>query len=681
MADSPRNPFNSRSQLPRFLATAPKKPSSIPAPKKPTSEKDTTRVQSLEFALENAKNDLKQKEIENDRERNDLLAKLTEEREQSKALQIRVSLLEKKDFEREANNDEVLERLRSDNESLVLQLSKTKSDFTQETSALGTELEKTQQELRNKIYKMEDFQQKNKLFEENASQLESRTASLQEQLNSKLNELLDKEQQMQALTNEVEKLKESVDHVSDSLVLKDANQKLLERVSELEKLQEKHLSMIERFNTNSRNVEILNEEKADLEAKLYQYEDYKEKVATLSVDIEKTQAELNTWKKTFTDINVPELAAEKFKTVQSENKALTERVSDLTQQLLQERDQGPPMVLDLNNKVADLKKEIVEINEQTRRLQRQVFLANQEISLLRANLKSYDDEESIMNSESSNQKKLERIESLTKLIDEYKLLFENSKIYNNGSSADEQPLTLKRPREEDQDDVGYVTELYRENQHIQLRLQEKLNTEGFLRDQINGLEVIIAELRQEIIQMSELKSSRVLQHRSNPTLKHERVKAEQLYLLENENEGYKAILEQRDIQTVPMESLALANRRTLELKKELLDRDKRIQRLKEIFSVKSLEFREAIYSLFGYKIEFLPNGSVRVTSMYSNESNTAFVFDGETSTMKLVGKPSSPDFERLVKFWCDEQKTIPGMLAALTLELIDKNDHSTLNEQ
>ncbi|EPX74189.1 mitotic spindle checkpoint protein Mad1 [Schizosaccharomyces octosporus yFS286] len=681
MADSPRNPFNSRSQLPRFLATAPKKPSSIPAPKKPISEKDSARVQSLEFALENAKNDLKQKEIESDRERNDLLAKLTEEREQSKALQIRLSLIEKQDSEREANNHEVVERLRSENGSLVLELSKVKSDSTQETSSLRTELEKTQQELSGKNLKLEDFQQRNKLLEENASQLESRNTSLQDQLDIKLNELLDKEQQIQNLTNEIEKLKESVDQVSDSLVLKDTNQKLLERVSELEKLQEKHLSIIERFSTNSRNVEILNEEKADLEAKLYQYEDYKEKVATLSVDLEKSQSELNTWRKTFTDIDVPELAAEKFKTVQSENKALTERVSDLTQQLLQERDQGPPMVVELNKKIADFKKEILEINEQTRRLQRQVFLANQEINLLRANLKSYDDEEAVMNSESSNQKKLERIESLNKLIDEYKILLENSKIYNNGATAEDPSLSSKRPREEDQDDVGYITELYRENQHIQLQLQEKLNTEGFLRDQINGLEVIIAELRQEIIQISELKSSKVLQHRSNPTLKHERVKAEQLYLLEKENEGYKKILEQKAIQTVPMESLELANRRTLELKKELLDRDKRIQRLKEIFSVKSLEFREAIYSLFGYKIEFLPNGSVRVTSMYSNESNTAFVFDGETSTMKLVGKPSSPDFERLVKFWCDEQKTIPGMLAALTLELIDKNDHSTLNEQ
>ncbi|EPY49311.1 mitotic spindle checkpoint protein Mad1 [Schizosaccharomyces cryophilus OY26] len=681
MADSPRNPFHSRSQLPRFLATAPKKPSSIPAPKKPGSEKDSSRVQSLEFALENAKNDLKQKEIESDRERNDLLAKLTEEREQSKAFQIRVSLLEKQEHEREATNHETIERLRSDNESLVLQLSELKSNLTQETAARATELEKTQQELREKIYKVEDFQQRNKLLEENASQMEIRNSSLQEQLNSKLKESLDKEQQVQTLIFEIEKLKESVNQASDSLELKDANQKLLERIAELEKLQEKHLYMIERYNTNSRNIEIVNEEKADLEAKLYQYEDYKEKVAVLGVDNEKLQAELNSWKKTFMDMNVPELAAEKFKTLQSENKTLSERVSDLTQQLLQERIQGPPMVIELKNKVTDLKNENKETSEQIRRLQRQVFLANQEINLLRANLKSYDDEEAIMNNEKSGQKKLERIESLTQLIDEYKVLFENSKIYNQGASADEQSLTLKRPRNEDQEDVGYVTELYRENQHIQLQLQEKLNTEGFLRDQINGLEVIIAELRQEIIQMSELKSSKVLQHRSNPTLKHERVKAEQLHLLEKENGGYKAILEEKDIQTVPMESLELANRRTLELKKELLDRDKRIQRLKEIFSVKSLEFREAIYSLFGYKIEFLPNGSVRVTSMYSHENNTAFVFDGETSTMKLVGKPSSPDFERLVRFWCDERKTIPGMLAALTLELIDKNDQSTLNEQ
>lgn len=123
-----------------------------------------------------------------------------------------------------------------------------------------------------------------------------------------------------------------------------------------------------------------------------------------------------------------------------------------------------------------------------------------------------------------------------------------------------------------------------------------------------------------------------------------------------------------------------------------------MRRLKEIWTAKSSEFREAVASLLGYKLDFLPNGRVRVTSMFhlspayrhgdpgassdpsgpgsmgSGEENS-IIFDGENGTMKISGGPNSlfaMEIKPLIKFWVEERKDIPCFLAAMTLDFYDK---------
>ena len=87
-----------------------------------------------------------------------------------------------------------------------------------------------------------------------------------------------------------------------------------------------------------------------------------------------------------------------------------------------------------------------------------------------------------------------------------------------------------------------------------------------------------------------------------------------------------------------------------------------------------------MYSLLGYRLDFLQNGRVRCTSMFSTSTDQAFIFDGEEGTMQLVSQEAVDKnrewFEgvkNLVDFWVNERETIPGFLAALTLELYDRN--------
>lgn len=50
------------------------------------------------------------------------------------------------------------------------------------------------------------------------------------------------------------------------------------------------------------------------------------------------------------------------------------------------------------------------------------------------------------------------------------------------------------------------------------------------------------------------------------------------------------------------------------------------QRLREVFKVKSQEYREAIYILFGYKVDGLPNKVYRLSSVYAEGPEEYLIF-------------------------------------------------------
>ncbi len=103
-------------------------------------------------------------------------------------------------------------------------------------------------------------------------------------------------------------------------------------------------------------------------------------------------------------------------------------------------------------------------------------------------------------------------------------------------------------------------------------------------------------------------------------------------------------------------------------------------------------------------MDFLPNGRVRLSSLYYNTSTTGpgqgsngttnkeekeepgetergIEFDGEKGTMKISGGPQGSfarEIAGLIRFWVDERKSIPGLLAAMTLEFYEKEMGSDL---
>ena len=80
-----------------------------------------------------------------------------------------------------------------------------------------------------------------------------------------------------------------------------------------------------------------------------------------------------------------------------------------------------------------------------------------------------------------------------------------------------------------------------------------------------------------------------------------------------------------------------------DMEKVVADKEKRMMRLKQIWGAKSMEFREAVASVLGWKMDFMPNGRVRVTSMFypgEEDDEHSIIFDGENGTSLYHGTRS-----------------------------------------
>lgn len=135
---------------------------------------------------------------------------------------------------------------------------------------------------------------------------------------------------------------------------------------------------------------------------------------------------------------------------------------------------------------------------------------------------------------------------------------------------------------------------------------------------------------------------------------------------------------------VPLPTLENARAEIAALQKQLAEKDKRMTRLKEIFSAKSTEFREAVYSLLGWKLDFMPNGRVKVSHMFTRgakEMNEESIeFDGEKGTMKVAGGSESPwhrEIKNQCAFWMQRQ-SIPCLLASILIEQYEKTTRAQM---
>ncbi|KTW28919.1 hypothetical protein T552_01547 [Pneumocystis carinii B80] len=624
--------------------------------------------------------------------------------------------MEKKIHEIEQNNEEKEKRINEleKDKRFLYEKHKLESEETQklreECSAQKQEYEWKIRELQriNSIDKenstdrkneersvLNSLQRKIETLELKNTGLEKVVEGLKDELRSK-NTLINQKQQSLLEANELidnlQKRKRSLEvETNDSNEIKVLNRELIEQLSYIKSLEKKNFQQskeLKQLKESHKSIQILQEEKKDLEFQLKLMDDLRQRLGESEIERAILKREKAAWVAYLDDddqrdFDSPKALSLTLAQQRIENAALTEKYSILEMEL-KEKDilhQSTCFELKkLSDRIVELEEKLNYELKNKLRLERQEVLSQKEVELLQEQLNSYNSEEMIFMHNNYDEQKTKRIKNLEMILDDYKI--EIMKISEELQEAKNQITSksteiLKREREEVFNRHEREGDLLRRNKTLSEELLTLNKEHTLLKKELESLKQQLSYMDSTSKNDKHNSQTRILQLKDNPLSALENLRQSTLDRLKNENAALLKQIEDNGEQfgqVVPIESLENLKLENLRLESTIADKEKRIQRLKEIFAEKSSEFREAVYFLLGYKIDFLPSGKVRVTSIYSQKGNHSFVFDGKSSSMHLVkGNEFTGSIENLIKFWCEERKTIPGMLSALTLELFEQS--------
>ncbi|KAK9361626.1 spindle assembly checkpoint component Mad1 [Lipomyces starkeyi] len=646
-----------------------------------TTTIDVLRAENhgLKYELSNLKDEREREKLRFEATIRELELKITEEGKRADALESDHQFLFDKHKESTAELNKLKEEwpaeksaLEKRNRSLQHDLGEARDAHDEASSALRSAESAIKRQA-------DEFKVKERTLTSAVQDLQEQLAYLNTALQEKVLELNERNEIVEKLSNENKNLKAKTDdlHLLDTL-----QRQLSEQLAKSKTLESKLHIMTPELNQlreEHKKFKFVAEEKTLLEARLKLMEDLRRQVAEVELEAATLREERARWTAFFDETDnfrSPEDALKALSQERMEKIALVDKVGRLEAEIAA-RTQG--MQLDdqemkkVEQHVQELKDALDKNAKLMARVERQKNLATKEAAFLRDQLKTYDSEETMYMQGNYDKQKAGRIEELESILEDSKqeivkltAELKRAEIANSGQA------NIRKHRIEENDDER-IGELHRRNRKLQDGYTALVNKEELARKEITVLEKRIAALEQ-----AKQAQVRVVELRDNPAAKDQIVKKKMLDALQKENNSLIAQLNGRreDIgQVVGVNTLDRLRLEMKEMETLVAEREKRMKRLKEIWSAKSMEFREAVYSLLGYKLDFLPNNKVRATSMFAASDEESFTFDPELGTMKLSGRADSPfaqECSNLIQFWVQERREIPCFLAALNLELYDK---------
>ncbi|KAL8999419.1 MAG: hypothetical protein Q9169_001733 [Polycauliona sp. 2 TL-2023] len=603
-------------------------------------------------------------------------------------------------------------------EALVKQLKETQDQATNNQQALEKKvriIQEQNQSLREDVDEGQSaLSSLDRQYKHQLQDIESKHATLQKTLGDLRGDLDAKSNSLQATQDRLSKKESEAGHLeSENLKLKAQagdndtlaviKRELSDQVTHIRRLETSNREQsaeLKHFRRSHKAVEVVEEEKRVLEHRLSLMEDLRKELHEAQLRRQMLEDERQSWTSYLqsqgeeSEFDSPEAVARALMKERVETASLAERLGRIQPELLekdaiirsleQERDHSQAEVEKLRstNNAGDPRVKA--------RLERQRALAVKEVEYLREQLRTFDSEEQTYTENKFDEQKIKRIQDLEALVDNYRqeLQTVNESVSKNESQeqAPENSFSLssrKRPRDENEEDL--TGQLSRKNRTLQDALSTLQTTHAQVIADFSATKSQLHSLQQD-------SRTRILTLRSNPTDNHISLRQQEIDGLRAEN---KALLAQfvpssqpnsssppsAEVQTVPVHTLNNARAELAALETVVAEKEKRMLRLKQIWSLKSLEFREAVASLLGWQMDFLPNGRFRLTSIFrpggddeEEGGNTGLVFDGETGTMKIAGGPGSrfgKEVRPLIRFWVEERKEIPGFLSACTLQFYD----------
>nr|OQO31443.1 hypothetical protein B0A51_02154 [Rachicladosporium sp. CCFEE 5018] len=676
--------------------------SSIPVRTDHSTETLRTQVRTLQYELDALKQERELHTLESQSEIRDVQARAEADYKRAvDAERARDTAVKKV----EALAREVQDvRIKGENERGVLEkrvrvLGEEGRGLREEVEELRGEGEEGRRVLERRCGDLEERLSRSKGEVEEAEREKGR---LREGLSEAQERFKERERRVGELEEEVLGLKSREgDRESLDLVRKELGEQV-EYIRRLEGMLRDQGNELKRLKGTARSVEVVEEEKRGLEAKVRIMEDLRRELAEAQLQRCILEDEKRGWRSYLQNecasedvtFETPEEMAKAFMHERLEKLELVDRLGAV-QPELNVREENIRVLQDdkaaLQSEVEALRTAATKTPttvsapdaKARARLERQKNLAIKEVEYLRAQMKTFEAEEAEFNAAEIDEAHAKRVQELEDLLQQHRSELQTLHADLSALESQAPPPTAvspnKRPREDDEtDSLHLFGELRRKTRALQDELSSTQHRASILE----------ADLRASTTQLSALKSAssiRTLELRSNPTADYERIKLSTLHTLRSENTALLAQLEghPHSAKVVPISTLESTRLQLSELQDTIKGMEKKSLRLKQIFSSKSLEFREAVASILGWKLDFQPNGRVKCTSILypshvgaeGEEVENSITFDGEQGTMKVSGGPKSVfagEIRESVEFWVEGRREVPGLLAALTLEFYER---------
>lgn len=558
----------------------------------------------------------------------------------------------------------------------------------EESEEVQTEFEGSS---RQHKYQLQEIESKHSTLQKTLSDLRDDLANKDSALHTTQERLSQRETETGQLESEILRLKAQTGDADTLAVIKRELSEQVSHIRKLESTNREQNSELKHFRRVHKAVEVVEEEKRTLENRVSLMSDIEKKLREAQLQRQILEDERRSWTSYLeneggtgeAEFDSPEDMAKALVKERLENASLLQRIGAVQPELL-EKDE---IIKSLEEEGSKIRSEMEKLRSSgmsgndgraKARLERQRALAVKEVDLLREQFRTFDSEEQTYHSENQfDTVKAQRIADLEALVDQHRtelqtLNTELSTLENSAPAAPQSPL--KRPREEEPDD-HQLGQLSRKNRKLQDALHSLQSTYALLQTEHAALQSQLSSLQQSA-------KTRVLSLRSNPTDAFAATKLTTLTTLRQENKDLLARLEDRDAAAagttlVPHSTLENLRLEMRELEQQVRDREKRMLRLKEIFGKKSLEFREAVFSLLGWKTDFRPNGKVALSLNAGNdgdEVDECIIFDGDNGTMKIAGGPDSAfalQIRPLIKHWVEGRRYIPGLMAGIIMSKVE----------
>lgn len=647
-----------------------------------------TQVNTLRYELETAKQDQEKLKLEHNAETRDAQNRAEAEYRKAQQAEAASSLATKKyeGLQREFSESQA----RSENErkdlQKRLQASQTRASQLQEDADEAKEELASSQ--RQSEHRYNTLQRECKTLKESVEDFKEKAEEKAHALQVAQRKLVEKETEVGDLEAEVLRLKAITGDAETIAVIKKELSEQVAHIKKLENLTREQNTELKQYRRQQKAIEVIEEEKRTLDVKLRLAADLQSQLNEAKVRNEALEAERNSWTsyleneaETDAQFESPEDLARAYIRERFEKTDYMNRLGEIQPELTVKE----TTIQALEDEKAKLQAELTQLKTATpvpsadetkarARLERQKNLATKEVEFLRAQVKAFDDEEREMHPDNFDAAKTSRIKELEDLVDAYR---SEIATLQKDLATPAQPITIAAGQKRAHDDESTderVGELRRKNRALQ-------DDHAALTKRIKLLE---SEYKAQHSQLKKLKESsrvRVLELQSNPTADAEALKLSTVRTLREANAQLLAQLQGQAVpSSVPAAQLAATQALLDERDVAISSLTKKEKRLKTIWAAKALEFREAVASILGWKLDFMPNGRVKVTSMFrpeDGEEENSIVFDGEKGTMKVSGGERSAfagEIRDSIVYWVEGRKEIPCFLAALTMEFWEKKN-------